>query len=319
MDKSFELRNSKLSEISLKKGDRSGDLKKHGIDRVFNNLTVRSLASLKNEVDKGMRLHAHISTTTETVEGYPCDFCAVFYFNIGQNFLNGENGWHGDFEQGGIIVNCDFEAVNISRMIDDWDEAMFVGIINITKKRQCRILCPIRLQALNVCPLGISQPVDSVFPDVLGGISFEKVFRIPDRELDIFSEGRVFEQPELPEQMVESRPEVVANISNEQRKFRRDGFKLLKPEHAISCLSVSFDTISNSVGLSINKPLHQFVYSIDMISCSADFEKRAIKRMHMLEYPYGEESEKDTKDSQRTRDIRAHKRRVVSKEGNKGI
>jgi hypothetical protein len=39
----------------------------------------------------------------------------------------------------------------------------------------------------------------------------------------------------------------------------------------------------------------------------------------MLEYPYGEESEKDTKDSQRTRDIRAHKRRVVSKEGNKGI
>ena len=78
--------------------------------------------------------------------------------------------------------------------------------------------------------------------------------------------------------MVKSRTQVVAGISNEHRKLCRDVFKLLKPEYAF----FFYNIVTDSVGLTLQKPLHQLINDLEVFICSAEFEKRAIQRVHNL-------------------------------------
>ncbi len=309
MDKSLEHRHSKTGKLRLKERDGTKSFKQHSIERNVNKLSVCGLTTLKRVFDSGTRLHCHLRATTETIEGYPREYCAVFYLGIIDS-LNQQSTRHRDLNQSSSRVSNDTDSFDFSHLNDDLDKAMFIGVINVSEERQRRIPCLIRLQALDSCPLDIGQSVFGTLSDVAGGISFEETFFIPDGEFDVSSEQRLSEKPKLPNQMVKRRPQVVADIANEQGKAGWDVFNLLKPEQALSCLSLSYKVIDDSIGLTLQEPLHQAIDDLEMFVCSVDFEKRAIERMHMLKYPQGEtNARKETKDSKGARDSRAHKGR----------
>ncbi len=276
MNNSFKFRSPEFGEFRFKQNDGTRNFRKHSIDRVINNLSVCSLATLKSEVDTGIRLHAHIRATTETIEGYPSEYCAVFYLGIADSF-NRDLGWQRNFKQSISGISGDTDFFDITNEGNNLDKPMFVGVINISEKGQCSIPCLIRLQALNSCPLNIAQSFDVSS----GAFVVESDRTITDGEVNIPIESRVFEEPKLPDQKVECGTQVVAGISDEQRKLGRDVFKLLKPEHALSCITISYKLINDSVGLTIQEPLHQVIYDLEMLICPAEFEKRAIKWMHI--------------------------------------
>jgi hypothetical protein len=82
--------------------------------------------------------------------------------------------------------------------------------------------------------------------------------------------------------MIKRRTEVVAGISNEQWKLYRDVFKSLKTEHSLSCIPLSYNVVIDPVGLTLYKLLHQVINTLEVFVCSAEFEKRAIERVHLL-------------------------------------
>ena len=112
--------------------------------------------------------------------------------------------------------------------------------------------------------------------------SFESNFRIIDREVNRLVKSRILENPELPEQMVKRGAQVVAGISNEHRKLCRDVFKLLKAEQALFCITIPNKSVIDSVGLTLYKLLHQSINDLEVFICSAEFEERAIQRVHNL-------------------------------------
>jgi len=279
-------RSAKTRKFGFEEGNSARCFRKHSIDRFINNLSVRSPATLKSEAYGGIRLHAYLRATTETIEGYPSEYCAVFYLSV-VNCLNRDLVWQRDFKQSTSSIGGDPEFLDITNEGDNLDKSMFVGIINVSEKGQRRVPCLIRLQTLDDCPLIVSQtnPIASnalgcYGADIPSTIALESTFIITDREVDRLVKSGILENPELPEQMVKRGTQVVAGISNEHRKLCRDVFKLLKPEHALSCITISYNIVTDSVGLTFQKLLHQVINDLKVFICSAEFEKRAIQRVH---------------------------------------
>ena len=174
------------------------------------------------------------------------------------------------------LSNGDFEVCNAPDKGDDLNKTMFIGIINVSKKRKRRIPCIVRLQALNSCPLNGTQ----FFDMSCGAFVVESDTTITNGEGNGFVERGVLEQPQLPKQMVEGRPQVITDVSNEQRNIGGYIFDLFKPEDTLSCLSVLYNLVDNLIGLTLLYPLNQVINDFEMILCSAEFEERSIKRMH---------------------------------------
>ena len=275
-------RSAKTSKFGFEEGNSARCFRKHSVDRFINNLSVRSLATLKNEVYGGIRLHAHLRATTETIEGYPSEYCAVSYLSVVDS-LNQDLAWQRDFKQSTSGISGDTEFFDITNEGDNLDKSMFVRSINISEKRQRRVPCLIRLQTLDDCSLIVSQTnliasnaLGFFETDILWTSLLEIRFRVTDGEVDELVKSGILKNPELPEQMVKRGTQVVAGISNEHRKLCRDVFKLLKLEHAL----FSYNIVTDSVGLTLQKPLHQVINDLEMFICPAEFEKRAIQRVH---------------------------------------
>jgi len=310
------LGNSESGKLRFKKNDDAHHFGNHGFKRVINNLSVRSLTSLKSELQMATRLHLHFRTTTEIIDGYSIEYCIVFYLNF-VDYLNGDLGGQRDLKNSISGISGETETIDFANEEYSLDESMFIGTIKVTKKRQSLIPCLIRLQPLDACLLVVSQtnPITSNAlgfsrSDVPWAIPYEATFTIIDGEVDSLVKCGMSANPELPEQMVKCRTQVVADISDNKRNIVRNIFKLLKPEHMLSLIAINFNIIDNLVWVTFKKPLNQVINSLEMVSCSSEFEKTAIKRMHMLKYPYGEESGQETKDSKGARDTRALKKRV---------
>lgn len=276
--------------------------RQHTIDSKFDNLSVRSFATIKGEFNSGLRFHVHLGSATKTIEGYPCQYCAVFYLGAFDN-INPYLFRQGGFNQGISCISGHLEGLNITNKENNLDETMFIGIINIPEKRQRSIPCLIRLQALDSCPLNICQSAD-----IFGGLFFEETITIPNREFDVFSEQRVFDDIELPKQVIKRRSHIVTGIANKQGKFRRNGFSLLKPEQALSCLSLSYKFSDGSIRLTLQEPLHQVIDDLEVFVSSAEFEENTIERMHMLYSDYGRKEHGDTKNTTRVRDTRTQEK-----------
>ncbi len=281
MNKLFEFRDSELGEFGLKQFEDSSDLKNYSTQSRSNMFPIGSFASAKDKLDIGCRLHTHLRTKTAAIKGYPSNCCAIFYFDRLTQYLNGDSRRHRDFELGCNWGRSHYKPVNINHKTDNLNKTMFVTVINISENRQRRIFCPVRLQAPDDCFLSVGQSTD-----VSWGICVEGAWTITNWEIDIPIECGVNEKPELPKQMVKGRTEVVADVADEQRKVYGDGFHLLEPEEALSCLSLSLKTGDDFIGLSIIEPLHQFISSLEMVFCSVELEKRTIEGMHMLYYPF---------------------------------
>jgi len=148
MKDSFEGRNSEFNKLRFKKSNSTIHFRKHSDKRVIDNLSVRSLASLKREFDDATRLHLHIRTTTEIIDGYSIEYCIVFYFNI-IDCLNRDMVGQRDLKPGVGSISGEAETIDFTSESNNLDESMFIGTINISEKRQRRIPCLIWLQTLN--------------------------------------------------------------------------------------------------------------------------------------------------------------------------
>ena len=255
------------------------NLRNHRSKRLFNISSISNPTAFKDIVDGSVRLHTHLRAKTITIEGYPSEYCAVFYLGT-SDYLKRNMRLHRQPKQTLSLVNGDTDCFNITQESNDLNKAMFIGFINVSENGERRLPCLIRLQALNSCHLDITQT-----SDVLGAITYEASFTIADREINLPLKSPVFEQPELPEQIIECSPQVVTDVANEQRNVRGNVLDLLKPEDALSCISITYKLSDDLVGAVLMHPLNQVVNDLEMIFCSAEFEERAVKRMHMLYYP----------------------------------
>ena len=50
----------------------------------------------------------------------------------------------------------------------------------------------------------------------------------------------------------------------------------------LSCIPLSYNVVIDPVGLTLYKLLHQVINTLEVFVCSAEFEKRAIERVHLL-------------------------------------
>ena len=198
-------RSAKTSEFRFEEGNSARCFSKHSVDRFINNLPVCSLGTLKNEVYGGIGLHAHLHATTETIEGYPSEYCAVFYLSV-VDYLNGDLAWRRDFKQSTSSISGDTEFLDIAHTGDNLHNSMFIGTTDISEKRQCRIPCLIRLKTLDDCLLIVSQtnPIASNALGLFGTDTswtsrFERTFTVIDREVDALVKSGILENPELPE------------------------------------------------------------------------------------------------------------------------
>jgi len=198
-------RSAKTSKFGFEEGNSAGCFRKHSVDRFINNLSVSSLATLKSEVYGSMRLNTHLCATTESIEWYPSEYCAVLYLSVVDS-LNRDLAWQRDFEQSTSSISGDTEFFDITNEKDNLGKSMFVGIINISEKRQGRVPCLIRLQTLDDCPLIVSQTnhiTSTAFglygTDILWTTTLESTFTITDREVDRLVKSGILENPELPE------------------------------------------------------------------------------------------------------------------------
>lgn len=171
----FEFRDPGIGEFRLKVGDSARNFRKHCIDSRFDNLPVCGLATLKCEFDSRVRFHVHLRAATETIEGYPSEYCTIFYLGIVDS-LNSYRRGHRDMKQGLSRVSRDTDSLNFSHLNDDLNKAMFIGVINISKKGQRSIPCFIGLQAFDSCPLSVTQSLDVL----QSSIFFETAFSVTD-------------------------------------------------------------------------------------------------------------------------------------------
>jgi len=274
-------RSAKTNKFRFEEGNSARYFRKHSVDRFMNNLSVCSLATLKSKFNSDLRLHVHSRATTETIEGYPSEYCTVFYLSMFDS-LNQYLFRQRNLEQSPSRVDGNSDTFDVTNEENNLNKTMFIGVINVSEKRQCTIHCLIRLQTLDCCPLSIGQSFNGILADVPGCIFFEETFVIPDGEFDVLGKQMVLKKPKLPKQIVKGRPQVVANIANEQGKYGRNVFQLLKPEQALSCLSLSYKVSDDLIGLTIEEPLHQVISDLEVFISSAEFEERAIQRVHNL-------------------------------------
>jgi hypothetical protein len=117
----------------------------------------------------------------------------------------------------------------------------------------------------------------------------------------------------LPGDIIESRSELVEDISNNESPFEGDWFSHVW----VANPAIIFKIVLNidSVRLAIEETSDFFVEDIKVFLRPQNTAEGPSHWLHMLQYPYGEESEKDTKDSEGARYTRAHQERVYREFG----
>jgi len=185
----------------------------------------------------------------------------------------------------------------------------------------------VRLRSLNDCPrISINNyPVEHTELWIsLSGLDFIKeiFLTIIDRELIPPTWFMTVSKDKLTDQMVEGASKVMNDISSNHRKADVgfwERFNCYNVPHAITPYIEH-----TGIGLRFN-PSVKFRYEASAVflgphELSPYSSEVCNSNSHMLYYPYGEANgRKETKDSQRARDTRAHKERVPrqSKKGSK--
>lgn len=285
MNNSLEFRDSKTGKFRFEKVNDASNFNEHSIKGVFDKLTIGTLATLKRKVGNDFTTHIHFRTFADAIKGKTGEYCATFYLGTAihchWNLL-----WFRDLDKRTALVKGDNNFVTTRGNHNYLYKTMFIMVINISKNGQYRIPCPVRLQPLNVCDLIICQAGNHSsnfpWPDVSRGITSELSYTITDGEIDLLGESGILEKPELPEQMVKSRPQLVTEITNKQRKVRGELSRLLNPDHVLSCMSFSYNPLDDSVGVVFLEPLSQRLNSFEVLFSPEELEIWPIERMHRL-------------------------------------
>jgi hypothetical protein len=319
MDKSREIRFKQSNNLR----DSFGNQIKNKADWLLFELWRQTESWSERYKRMDLRIHMHVRGELEA-------FCAIFQYVE--------------------------DAQNIDRMIDftpptnrprassnacDMYNPMLVHIVNLFKPKEGAISSTpfgqvngweqyttdaiVWLQPLNECLMFRSEQSNCISPPLRFEISPINVYRElkPFVHCNCFRFISTIQKSKLIDKIVEGTPEIMSNLTNETTPLKR-GFKrewdaiYLKAIDILSRYRIMFCPDDTMFGFFEEGSLHRSE-SIDFSLCSSELELHAIQRMHMLYYHHGGESEKDTKDSKRTRDSYTNTRRVrtESKEGNK--
>lgn len=170
------------------------------------------------------------------------------------------------------------------------DEAMFIGIIQFTKKKKWAMQIPmpslIWLKSLNACPI---SPMDT-FKTLRAFPSFTPKATFPSTSTNkVYGEGRIiggggcFQQSKLPGQKVECRTQVVGDFTDyDAPLFGKFGRAFFYSNRIISSLFIEFG--SNDIGIFCEEPFRIFIQGYELGSCPFELSSWPIEWMHMLFY-----------------------------------
>jgi len=185
-----------------------------------------------------------------------------------------------------------------------WDNTV---LCNITKgikdiKRMCLTSrvgwpCHIRLQAFDDSTGSLRYvPKNTIefSPSIAVGVSV-----VTNGELDTLRFNRdftsTFDEGKLPEQVIQTRPKIIQEITSQKPKAQVGRFCHL--QHNDIPLILSIEVGDGNTWLARIKNFQGLVESLQMFCRPIKLQPYVIARNHMLYYPYGEESGKETKDS----------------------
>jgi hypothetical protein len=285
LNNSLEFRDSKTSKFWFEKVNDAANFNEHSVEGIFDKLPISTLATLKRKVGNDFTAHIHFRTFADAIKGKTSEYCTIFYLGTAihchRNLLRLR-----DLDKRTALVKGDNNIVTTRGNHDYLYEAVFIMVINISENRQYRIPCPVRLQSLNVCDLNIGQAGNhsSNFPlsDISRCVTSELSYTIADGEINLLGENGILEKPELPEQMVKGRPQLVTEIPNKQRKVRSEFSRLLNHDYVLSCVSFSYNPLDDSVGVIFLEPLSQCLNGFEVLFSPKELEIWPIERMHRL-------------------------------------
>lgn len=194
-------------------------------------------------------------------------------------------------------ANLDFRATpkkssNLTtthRSKQNWDEPMFIGIIQFTKekKRAMQIPMPsfVWLKSLNAYPI---SPMDTFkTPRAFPLFTPKAICPFSSTSTNIeYWEGRInggsrcFQQSKLPSQEVERRTQVVGDFTDYNAPlFGKFGRASLYYNRIVSSLFIEFGS-SNDIGILCEEPFRIFLQGYELCFCPLDLSSWPIEWMH---------------------------------------
>jgi hypothetical protein len=304
---SLESGDSKIGKYWFKLCNNTANLIKHFMGRGTNRLSVSTLAALKDVLKIDCCVHLHLRAHAETGSGKPCEYCAIFYLGAAVHSQR-RNARMRHFNEGVSLAVSNHDTAAIGGYADDLHKAVLVTVVDAAQDRQCAIPCLVRLLVLDQCALTIREgDRDSAHlpgANVSGRLASEVVCIVTDGEIDRLGECRALDEPKLPDQVVQYRAQIITEVSQEQREVRRQVPVLLDADSVLSCISLSYFTLDNTIGTVLLEPLDQLVDDFEVLFCPAQLEVGSVQRVHMVYSNH--EREEDAKDAQGSRDTHTH-------------
>jgi len=116
----------------------------HHNKRTCDWMETNKLAPFESKVNIQERVNLHFSPLTDTIEGYPRNYCIVFDFSSSGYFNNFRSYW-GDYNDRISLVERNTAILKLPLNDDDLYQPMFIGIVDISKDRQSVVSCPVWL------------------------------------------------------------------------------------------------------------------------------------------------------------------------------
>ena len=209
-----------------------------------------SLAELY--VEGEIRVHLHMCVAARLDEGEIGDWCAVFEARpcVDIHVLRHES-----------LHVTESKPLETQDGADRLDDSVFVGVVNVLEQPQevgFRLIpSTIRLQPFDECFLTRRKVLDESPPIVPILITSGK----DGKGRSVVGSGGLKER-QLPNDLVESRAQVVGDVPDDDAPLLRRGCVNLSPQNALVCISVIVR--ENSVGVSLKEPLNLFLKGFEV-------------------------------------------------------
>lgn len=253
-------------EETLEAGNDALDMRDDVQERRYEWHVLNSRASLVELYVRGnFRVHVHIGIRGRLDEGEVGYWCAVFealpsvdvhVVEVETPHVAKSESLHGEHGANGL------------------DDSVLIGVVNVVKQPQevgFRLVpSTVRLKPLDECFLTRGEVLDestSVVPITIRGGGDGKGCSVVRR--------RGLQQRQLPNELVESRPQIVHDIPDDDAPVLGRVVKNLGPKDALLGLTVVIR--DHSVGVSVDESLNSFLKGFEVHIRPANLESRAIE------------------------------------------
>jgi hypothetical protein len=154
------------------------------------------------------------------------------------------------------------------------NEAVFISVIKLPQDRKQVVPSLVWLRPLEKCFQFSRQPAN-----VLGtGGLLEGSFGFKDGKVNVPVKGRIADNVEVPQQMVEGRAEIIADIADDEAKVGGDWASVSNVDDTVSSITLSYFTLDKVVGLGIVEPLEGDLKCCEVVIRSPELLERAMHR-----------------------------------------